>query len=152
MSVVTLLWVSLSYLPFQISRVNDKSKLVWWSIHSAPRSLPCIRFSEYRISNSRASSQALQKFILSSNWVRVNPLILQAEQNIYRSSQLSGFRILLRNICWSNHNFFRNFFFHTCIDLTHHGVTIVPYSQHYTSFISNSTSCLHILGVSHISR
>ena len=38
------------------------------------------------------------------------------------------------------------------ITQTHHGVTIAPYYQHYTSFISNSTSSLQTLGVSHISR
>ena len=27
-------------------KANNKSKSVWWSIHPAPKSLPCIRFSE----------------------------------------------------------------------------------------------------------
>ena len=31
------------------SKANNKSKSVWWSIHPAPKSLPCIRFSESRI-------------------------------------------------------------------------------------------------------
>ena len=31
------------------SKVNNKSKSVWWSIHPAPKSLPCIWFSESRI-------------------------------------------------------------------------------------------------------
>ena len=31
------------------SKENNKSKSVWWSIHPAPKSLPCIRFSESRI-------------------------------------------------------------------------------------------------------
>ena len=35
---------------------------------------------------------------------------------------------------------------------THRGVTLAPYYQHSTSFISNSTSSLHTLGISHISR
>ena len=29
--------------------MNNKSKSVWWSIHPAPKSLPCIWFSESRI-------------------------------------------------------------------------------------------------------
>ena len=31
------------------SEANNKSKLVWWSIHPAPKSLSCIWFSESRI-------------------------------------------------------------------------------------------------------
>ena len=31
------------------SKANNKSKSVWWSIHPAPKSLPCIWFSESRI-------------------------------------------------------------------------------------------------------
>jgi len=31
------------------SKANNKSKSVWWSIHPAPKSLPCIQFSESRI-------------------------------------------------------------------------------------------------------
>ena len=31
------------------SKANNKSKSVWWSIHPAPKSFPCIRFSESRI-------------------------------------------------------------------------------------------------------
>ena len=31
------------------STANKKSKSVWWSIHPAPKSLPCIWFSESRI-------------------------------------------------------------------------------------------------------
>ena len=31
------------------SKANKKGKLVWWSIHPAPKSLPCIWFSESRI-------------------------------------------------------------------------------------------------------
>ena len=31
------------------SKANNKSKSVWWSIHPAPKSLPCIWFSESHI-------------------------------------------------------------------------------------------------------
>ena len=31
------------------SKANNKSKSVWWSIHPAPKSLPCIRFRKSRI-------------------------------------------------------------------------------------------------------
>ena len=36
-------------LPFHIAKANNKSKSAWWSIHSAPKSLPCIWFRKSRI-------------------------------------------------------------------------------------------------------
>ena len=47
--VVSLLWVSHSDLPSHIAEANNKSKSAWWSIHSTPKSLPCIWFNESRI-------------------------------------------------------------------------------------------------------
>ena len=81
---------------------------VWWSIHSAPRSLPCMRFNKSLGSNTRAFSQALQNFPCPRTGFEFHWFCkLNKTSNI--SSQLLGFRILLRNVYWSIHNFFQNF-------------------------------------------
>ena len=154
------------------SKANNKSKSVWWSIHPAPKSLPCIRFSESRILTlghphkhcriSLVDELSLDKSIDSTSQTNiygsfttlrfcVTP-IRSSVDKVVTSSRV----FLLQQECacflagpgacglWDH--------LITFIALTHPGVTIAPYYQHYTSFISNSTSSLHTLGVSHILR
>ena len=81
-------------------------------------------------------------------------------------------RNLLWNVCWWNHSFYQNCFlqqdcacflikswvlwvmahFNTCISLTHPWSYYWSIFQHYISFKSNSTSLLHTLGVTIITK
>ena len=101
-----------------------------------------------------------------------NPLVLQAKKTSIVSSQLSGLRNLLWNVCWWNRSFLQNSFlqqdcacflikswvlwvmahFNTCISLTHPWSYYCSIFQHYISFKPSSTSFLHTLGVTIITK
>ena len=65
------------------SKINDKSKSSWWSIHSAPKSFLCIRFSESRILTLGHPHKRCRISLVHER-SSDNPLVLQAERNIYR--------------------------------------------------------------------
>ena len=71
------------------SKANNKSKSVWWSIHLAPKSLPCIRFSESRILTLGHPHKHCRIFFLSTNQGSDKSIGSASQTNIYRSFTIS---------------------------------------------------------------
>ena len=91
------------------SKANNKSKSAWWSIHPAPKSLPCTWFSESRILTlghphkhcriSLVDEPSSEKSIDSAG-----------QTNIYRSLTTLWFCVnSYRIVGWSNHSLFPKF-------------------------------------------
>ena len=83
------------------SKINDKSKSSWWSIHSAPKSFLCIRFSKSRILTLGHPHKRCRISLVHER-SSDNPLVLQAERNIYRIFTTLRFSYApKKTFCWS---------------------------------------------------
>ena len=93
------------------SKVNNKSKSVWWSIHPAPKSLPCIWFSESRILTLGHPNKHW-RISLVDEPSSDKSMDSASQTNIYRSFPTLRFCVTpIRSSVDKNHNFFQGFSF-----------------------------------------